>query len=322
MSSPRYLSGIQPSGVPHLGNYFGALVQHVERQAEGNAFYFVANYHALTSIRDPDVVRELTHDVALTYLALGLDPERATLFRQSDVPEVTELAWLLSTVTPMGLLERAVAYKDKVARGQPANAGLFTYPVLQAADILGYDAQRVPVGGDQVQHLEITRDIAGAFNNAYGDVFLIPEAELNHAPLVPGTDGAKMSKSYGNHIPIFARGKELKKLVMSIQTDSTAVADPKDPDSCNVFALYSLFATPPERAELAQRYRQGGIGYGEVKKMLLSRIEEHFAEAHARRDELVRDPDLVADVLAEGAKRARRVAREVTDRARSACGVD
>ncbi len=322
MANPRFLSGIQPSGDLHLGNYFGAMVQHLQNQEAGNSFYFIANYHALTTLQDAELLRRNTFDVAASYLAMGLDPARATLFRQSDVPEVTELTWLLLTVTPMGLLERAVSYKDKVARGLGASAGLFTYPALMAADILAYDSNVVPVGADQVQHIEITRDMAGAFNRAYGrEVFVLPEARLNAAQIVPGVDGHKMSKSYGNGIPMFLGGKALRKRVMSIVTDSTPVEDAKDPERCTVYALYALFATPEEREALAARYRAGGMGYGEAKQALYEKVDAHFAAGRARRAELERDRDYVEDVLREGAVRARAVAREVVDRARSACGL-
>jgi len=322
MATKRHLSGIQPSGRLHLGNYFGAIVQHLENQTAGESYYFIADYHALTTIHDPEAFRANVRDVAVTYLALGLAPEQATLYRQSDVPEVTELAWLLANVTPMGLLERAVSYKDKVAKGLSASAGLFIYPLLMAADILIVDSEVVPVGKDQKQHVEITRDIAGYFNQRYGEVFVLPDVKLNSAPLVPGTDGEKMSKSYGNHIPLFETGKRLKKKVMSIVTDSTPVEDPKDPDECTVFALFSLFAGAAEREELAARYRAGGMGYGDAKKQLLATIEEHFAPFLARREELLADPGFVDDVLRAGALRARAVARDVTNRARRACGID
>jgi len=322
MATPRFLSGIQPSGDLHLGNYFGAMQQHLENQAAGNSFYFIANYHALTTIQDAETLRRNTFDVAASYLAMGLDPARATLFRQSDVPEVTELTWLLLTVTPMGLLERAVSYKDKVARGLPASAGLFTYPALMAADILAYDSNVVPVGADQVQHVEITRDMAGAFNRAFDrEVFVLPEARLNEAKIVPGIDGQKMSKSYGNGIPMFLAGKPLKKRVMSIVTDSTPVEDPKDPERCTVYQLYALFASAEEKAALAARYRAGGMGYGDAKKALLEKVDAHFAAGRERYAALRADPSYVEDVLREGAAKARAVARQVLDRARAACGV-
>ncbi len=318
----RYLSGIQPSGQLHLGNWFGAISQHLEHQERGNSFYFIANYHALTTVQDAATLREYTFDVAASYLALGLDPSRAVLFRQSDVPEVTELTWLLMTVTGMGLLERAVSYKDKTARGLPTSVGLFNYPLLMAADILAYDSQVVPVGQDQIQHIEITRDVANAFNHLYQrPVFVIPEHKVNAQAHVPGLDGAKMSKSYGNTVPIFATGKDLKRRIMSIQTDATPLGDPKNPDTCNVFALYSLFATPDEKAEMAANYRRGGYGYGDAKLALLGKIEERFAVPREKRAALEKDRDAVEDVLREGARTAREVARKVTDRARSACGL-
>src|SRR5262245_130746 len=265
----RILSGVQPSGRLHLGNYFGAVKQHIALQDEGVCFYFIADYHALTTTQDAATLRERTLDVALTYLALGLDPEKATFFRQSDVPEVCELAWILSPVTPMGLLERAVSYKEKVERGLEASVGLFTYPVLMAADILIYRSHVVPVGKDQVQHIEITADIAGKFNRAYGEVFPIPTFRLDKESKVPGSDGQKMSKSYDNNIEIFAEGNPLKKRVMGIKTDSTPPEAPKDPDTSTIFALYSLFATDAEKAALAERYRAGGLAYGVAKTALL-----------------------------------------------------
>lgn len=318
----RFLSGIQPSGELHLGNYFGAIQQHVACQESGSSFYFIANYHALTTIHDAARLRELTHGVAVTYLACGLDPERSVFFRQSDVPEVTELTWLLLTATAMGDLQRAVSYKDKIERGLPASAGLFIYPVLMAADILAYDSTIVPVGKDQVQHIEMTRAMARSFNDRYATpVFTLPKHQLSKGAAVPGTDGAKMSKSYGNTIPLFLSGKPLKKIVMSIETDSTPLEDPKDPDTCTVFSLYSLFASEEEKANLADRYKGGNFGYGAAKKELLAKIEEHFADGRQRYEKLMQDPSYVEDVLREGARRARIVAREVADRAREACGV-
>src|SRR5438067_5196282 len=260
----RILSGIQPTGKLHLGNYFGAIRQHIALQDEGECFYFIADYHSMTTVADADQRRQLVRDVALDYLALGLDPNKAVLFRQSDVPEVTELAWMLGCVTNMGLLERAHSFKDKVDKGIEPSVGLFTYPVLMAADILIVRSHLVPVGKDQVQHLEMTRDMAGKFNRAYGDIFPLPTYRLDKESKVPGIDGQKMSKSYGNTIEIFAEGKPLLKTVRSIVTDSTPVADPKDPDRCTVFALYSLFATPEEKEALAGRYRAGGMGYGDA----------------------------------------------------------
>ncbi|MBI4613873.1 MAG: tryptophan--tRNA ligase [Planctomycetes bacterium] len=317
----RILSGIQPSGRLHLGNYFGAIRGHIALQGEGECFYFIADLHALTTIQNADELALLTREVAVAYLALGLDPGKASLFRQSDVPEVTELAWILSTVAGMGLLERAHAYKDKVARGLKPSVGLFTYPVLMAADILAYDSNVVPVGEDQVQHIEMTRDIAGAFNALYGEVLVLPETRLTETPRVVGTDGQKMSKSYGNTIEIFASGKALKSSVMGIVTDSRGVADPKDPEACNVFQILKLFLDAGARGRLAARYRAGGVGYGEVKKELLAAIETRFAPHRAERETLLADPDRVERVLAEGAAKARSAARRTLERVRKACGL-
>src|SRR5713226_5543357 len=293
----RILSGVQPSGKLHLGNYFGAVKQHIALQNEGLCFYFIADYHAMTTIQDPQILRDHTHDVALDYLALGLDPDKCIFFRQSDVPEVTELTWILSTVTNMGLLERAVSYKEKIDKGIEASVGLFTYPVLMAADILIYRSNLVPVGKDQVQHIEMTQDIAGKFNRQYGEVFPIPTFRLDKESKVLGTDGQKMSKSYGNTIDIFAEGKPLQKTVMSIVTDSKQVADPKDPEHCNVFALYSLFATDAEQQAMAERYRAGGMGYAVAKEALLEKIDASFTPARQRRKELGQDPSYVEDIL-------------------------
>ncbi len=316
----RSLSGVQPSGLLHLGNYFGAIRTHVARQDD--AYYFIADFHALTTTHDPAVLRQNVFDVAATYLALGLDPERAVLWRQSDVPEVQELAWLLATVTGMGLLERAHSYKDKVERGISASVGLFYYPVLMAADILAFDSDVVPVGKDQVQHLEMTRDMAQSFNARYGEVFKLPKVELGVPEPVPGIDGAKMSKSYDNHIPIFpASRKALKKRVMAIKTDSTPMEDPKDPDTCTVFALYALFADAAQQAEMRAKYAGGDYGYGHAKLELLELIEAHFADARTRYAEFEKHPDRVEEILRAGAERARPVARAVLDRARAACGL-
>jgi tryptophanyl-tRNA synthetase len=326
----RILSGVQPSGKLHLGNYFGAIRQHIALQDEGECFYFIADFHALTTLPDveddpkkrAELLRSNVHDVALSYLSLGLDPKKASFFRQSDVPEVTELAWILSTVTGMGLLERAHSYKDKVARGIAPSVGLFTYPILMAADILIYRSNLVPVGQDQVQHLEMTRDMAGYFNRAYDqEVFPLPQERLDVAAVVPGTDGKKMSKSYGNAIDIFAEGNALKKPVMSIVTDSTPVEAPKDPAKDTVYALYSLVATEEEKAEMAQRYRAGGLGYGEVKKALLAKIDAYFAPARIRRKELEKHPQDVEDILQEGARKARAEAQKTMDLVRRATGL-
>lgn len=317
----RTLSGVQPSGKLHLGNYFGAVKQHIALQEQGECFYFIADYHALTTIQDSRLLAENTRDVALDYLALGLDPQRAVFYRQSDVPEVAELAWILATVTNMGLLERAHSYKDKVQKGIEASVGLFTYPVLMAADILIVRSHLVPVGEDQVQHIEMTRDMAGKFNRTYGEVFPEPKHRLDLGAKVPGVDGQKMSKSYGNTIDIFAEGKTLKKTVMGIVTDSTTVAEPKDPDRCNVFALYSLFANEEEKAALAARYRAGGMGYGEAKSALLEKIDTQFGPARQKRKELTQNLDYVEEVLRKGAERARAEARSTMDLVRKAVGM-
>lgn len=319
----RILSGIQPSGRLHLGNYFGMMKPAIALQEQGEAFYFIANYHALTTVTDPDLLRRSTLDVALDFLACGLDPARTVFYRQSDVPEVTELTWLLSVVTPMGLLERSHSFKDKTARGIAASHGLFSYPVLMAADILIVQSDIVPVGRDQKQHLEITRDIAIKFNNQYGEVFRIPKEQiLEEVAVVPGLDGQKMSKSYNNAIDIFGDPKETKARIMRIVTDSKGVADPKDPDTCNVFALYKLFATPEEREAMAARYREGGMGYGEAKKALHEKFEAHFGPLRRRREELASNLDYVEDVLLRGAERARAEASITLERARKAVGLE
>jgi tryptophanyl-tRNA synthetase len=317
----RILSGVQPSGKLHLGNYFGAVKQHIALQDEATCFYFIADYHALTTIQDPKILRANVHDVALDYLALGLDPNKATFFRQSDVPEVTELAWILGTVTNMGLLERAVSYKEKVEKGIEASVGLFTYPVLMAADILIYRSHLVPVGKDQVQHIEMTRDMAERFNRAYGAVFPLPDYRLDKESKVPGTDGQKMSKSYGNTIDIFAEGNPLKKTVMGIVTDSTPLGSPLNPDTCNVFALYGLFATDAEKAELAAQYRAGSIGYGGAKKLLLEKINAYFGPARERRKQLAQDAAYMEGVLSDGARRARAEAQKTMALVREAVGM-
>lgn len=318
----RVLSGIQPSGTLHLGNYFGAIQQHIELQATHDCFFFIANYHTLTTLQDAKRLRQLTFDVAADYLALGLDPNRALIFRQTDVPEVCELAWILSTVTGMGLLERAHSYKDKVARGIHASMGLFSYPILMAADILIYGSDLVPVGRDQVQHIEMTQDMAQSFNAAFGTTLLKrPEPRLNASPVVPGVDGQKMSKSYGNTIDIFGDSKDMKKRIMSIKTDSLGVEEPKDPDKCNVFALLKLLATPAETAEWAERYRRGGVGYGEAKKRLHELYEAFFgAKREARAGWAARTGE-VEDILATGGRKARAVARELMEKIRDAAGL-
>ena len=319
----RVLSGIQPTGRFHWGNYFGAIRQYISLQDNDQAFYFIADLHALTTVRDRDALRGFTRDAALDLLALGLDPAKATLFRQSDIPEVTELMWLLTTLTPMSLLEKCHAFKDKLAKGLPADAGLFTYPVLMAADILLYDSNLVPVGVDQVQHIEVTRDIAVKFNLMYQrEVFVLPEARvLAETAKVVGTDGEKMSKSYGNTIELFDEPKKLRKKFMSIKTDSSPVEASKNPDTCAVFTLFKLFATEEQQAALAERYRAGGMGYGDAKQSLFEVADAFIGPARERREKLAADPKYVDDVLQDGANRARKKAQEVLDRARSACGL-
>lgn len=321
----RILSGVQPSGELHLGNYFGAIQQHLALQREGEAYYFIADYHALTTLQDAARLRDLTREVAATYLALGLDPQVATFFRQSDVPEVHELAWMLSCVTGMGLLERAVSYKDKVERGLRATVGLFTYPALMAADILIYDAEVVPVGQDQLQHIEMTQDMAASFNAAFQcEALRRPEGRLSAVPKVPGTDGQKMSKSYGNTIPIFASGKALKKAVNAIVTDSKdPKLEPLDPDHCNAFAIFQLFASPEEQAALAGRYRDDRTfpGYGVTKKAIMEAMDARFGPARERFEALKRPGSELDDVLRDGAQRARRVALATLERCREAVGL-
>ncbi len=317
------VSGIQPSGTLHLGNYFGAIRQHIALHQAHESYYFIVNYHALTTLKDPEALRKYSIDVALDYLALGFDPEASALFLQSDVPEVTELAWILFCVTPVSQLEKGVAFKEKVAMGLSANAGLFNYPILQAADILIYGGTQVPVGADQKQNIEITRDAAMRFNNTVGsEVLPVPDAYiLDDVAVVPGVDGRKMSKSYNNTIGIFDEGKDLKQKVMSIVTDSTPLEDPKDPSADNVFALISLFADKPTQERIAAAYRAGGYGYGHAKKELLGLINETFGEARERRSELAKRPEYVMDVLRDGARKGRTRAREVMELVRESIGL-
>lgn len=317
------LSGIQPSGKLHFGNYFGAIRQHIEMQESSDAFYFIANYHSLTSLTNGEELRQNTIDVALDYLALGLSPEKATFFAQSDVPQVTELSWILGTLTPVSLMEKGVSYKDKVANGLAPNIGLFTYPILQAADILIYGSDLVPVGADQKQNVEICRDLAGKFNHTFNGEFLnLPDPHiLKEVAIVPGVDGRKMSKSYGNTISIFDEGKTLKKKVMSIKTDTTALEDPKDPETCNVFALIKLFGTNDQQREIAEKYQAGGYGYGHAKKELLGMINDKFGDAREKRKELLKDLDYVHDVLAEGGRKARERAEQIMEPIREVTGI-
>jgi tryptophanyl-tRNA synthetase len=320
----RVLSGTKPTGdLLHLGNYFGALRQFVALQEKyDDALYFVADYHSMTSVRDAAVRRRYSQNVALDYLAAGLDPARAILFRQSDIPEVCELSWLLTSVTPMGMLERAHAYKAAMDRAESVDHGLFTYPVLMAADILLYHSDIVPVGQDQKQHLEMTRDIAQRFNHTYDcEALILPEPyTLDDTAAVPGTDGQKMSKSYGNTIQMFAPNKQLKKSVMSIVTDSTPVECSKDPKAV-VFQIWDLFASETERAEMAERAAAGGLGYGEVKKDILERLLAYFAPMRERREAFEARPDDVEDILRVGGEKARAIARPVLDGCREAAGL-
>ncbi len=318
----RILSGIQPSGTLHLGNYFAMMKPMIRYQEEHDLFCFLVNYHAMTSLQEGDKLRDNTVNAAMDFLALGLDPEKAHFWVQSDIPEVTELTWALSCHTSLGLLERSHSYKDKVARGIVPNAGLFTYPILMAADILMYNAEIIPVGKDQKQHVEITRDIAIRFNGIYGDIFTIPEPQISDdIALIPGTDGQKMSKSYGNTINIFEDEKTLKSKVMKIVTDSTPVEAPKDPDRCNLFALYRLFAEPDRTETMRGRYLNGGVGYGEIKKELFGLIRDYFAPFRKRRDELRDDRGEVVRILKRGAEKTRVTAAATMDRVRKAVGL-
>ena len=318
----RVLSGIQPSGRLHIGNFFGAIRQHLQFQQEHDCFYFIADYHALTSNPSPADVGRHSLDVVMDYIALGLDTEKTVFWRQSDVPEVTEFAWLLSCITPMGLLQRCTSYKDKVAQGISPNHGLFAYPVLQAADILIYKSDIVPVGADQKQHIEVSRDIAIRFNNAYGEILTVPaEHIIESVAVVLGTDGRKMSKSYGNTIEIFEPKEDVRKKIMRIVTDSTPVEQPKDPDKCNVFALLRLVASQDELAEWENRYRNGGMGYSEAKKRLAELMIDYFEPFRQKRAELENNIDYVREALANGAARAKVVACQTLNEARKAVGL-
>lgn len=322
MSTKRILSGIQPSGTLHLGNYFGMMRPAIRWQDLGEAYYFIADYHSLTTVHEAKVLRENVRGVALDFLACGLDPAKACFFRQSDIPEVTELMWILNTVTPMGLLERCTSYKDKIARGLSASAGLFNYPVLMAADILLYDSDIVPVGKDQKQHLEVTRDIAIKMNETFGKVFKLPEPSIEeNTATVPGLDGAKMSKSYGNTIDIFLPEKPLRKLVMGLKTDSTPVEEPKDPENSLIIQLYQLVAGEAEVAAMKESFRAGGTGYGAYKQQLFEAIWTYFAPMRERREQILAEPGYVDKVLTEGAERARAVATPVLQRVRKSVGL-
>jgi tryptophanyl-tRNA synthetase len=319
----RVLSGIQPTGRFHWGNYFGAIRQYIDLQHGNEAYYFIANLHALTTVREAPLLKQNTLDAALDLLALGLDPTKAFLFVQSDVPEVAELTWLLMSITPMGLLERCVSYKDKVSKGLAADAGLFTYPVLMAADILIYDSEIVPVGADQIQHIEVARDIAGSFNHLFGETFILPKYKvLESSAKVPGTDGEKMSKSYNNTIEIFEDAKAMRKKVMRITTDSRPMEQPKpDFENDHLYQLYSLFATTEQKSEMAALYQRGNFGYGQVKTALADIAEQFFAPFRAKRAELAGDMSKVEAILADGSARARKKATSVLRRAQKACGV-
>ncbi len=319
----RVLSGIQPSGALHLGNYFAMMKRMIEHQKNHELFCFIVNYHALTTVKDADFLRKNTFEACVDFLALGIDPDKSYFYVQSDIPEVTELTWILSNITEMGLLKRAHSYKDKIAKGIEPNHGLFAYPVLMAADILLYGAEIVPVGKDQKQHVEMTRDIAQKFNSNFGEVFVLPEAEIQgEVATIPGIDGQKMSKSYGNTIDIFAPKNALKKKVMSIVTDARAIDEPKDPDACNLFAIYSLFLDEQGRRELKERYLKPGLKYGEVKKELVEVIWNYFEPYRDKREALLADPDYVHDVMLAGAKKARGVAVQYLEKARAAVGLN
>ncbi|WP_176012261.1 tryptophan--tRNA ligase [Victivallis sp. Marseille-Q1083] len=318
----RVLSGVQPSGTPHIGNYFGMMKPALELQQQGEAFLFIADYHALTTSPEPSALRERTIELAVDFLACGLNPDKTVFFRQSDVPQVTELTWILNNITTVGLLERAHSYKDKVAKGFIPNNGLFSYPVLMASDILIYQSNIVPVGRDQKQHLEITRDLAVRFNNTYGDIFTIPEGFIQESvAVVPGTDGQKMSKSYNNIIPIFDKEKAIRKTIMNVVTDCKGLEDPKDPDSCNVVALYKLMATPEQLEEMRAKYRAGNYGYGHAKQALFEVLWDYFAPMRKRREELLNNLDFVHAVLRKGAARAREEADKTMELVRRAVGL-
>ncbi len=319
----RVLSGIQPSGIAHLGNYFGYIKPNIDLLDTGDIMLMIADFHALSTVHNPEDLRKYSVDVVMDLLACGFDPEKGTLFLQSHVAGHAELMWILSTVSPMGLLERAVSYKDKVAQGLEGNVGLFTYPVLQAADILIYNADTVPVGKDQKQHIEIARDIAQKFNGRYGSgFFVLPEARIQQeVAVVPGTDGLKMSKSYGNTIPLFGDEKAIKKSIMGIVTDSKDVAAPKDPETCIVYNIHKLFLSGSEQKELAEKYKAGGMGYGDAKKMLFETYMDYFGPMRNKRVELQKDPAYVHDVLKKGAAKAHLIASKTMERVRKAVGL-
>ncbi len=318
----KILSGIQPSGQLHIGNYFGMMLPMIQRMDQGELYAFIVDLHAMTSVHEGEKLAKGTMNAAMDFMALGLDPDRSTFWVQSDVPEVTELAWILSTLTPMGLLERCHSYKDKVAKGIAASHGLFAYPVLMAADILTYQADLVPVGKDQKQHLEVARDIAIKFNNQFGETFTIPESVIDdNLATVPGIDGQKMSKSYGNTINIFQEEKGLKKSVMAIKTDSTPVEDPKDPDGCNLFNIFKLFAPADRLKEVHGLYVDGGAAYGRIKLELVDILCDYFGEARKKRAELEEDQGYVREILHKGAEKARQKASVTLDLVRERVGL-
>ncbi|MBW2682676.1 MAG: tryptophan--tRNA ligase [Deltaproteobacteria bacterium] len=318
----KILSGIQPSGQLHIGNYFGMMQTMISRMEDSELYVFIVDLHALTSVRNRDRLAQGTLEAAADFLALGLDPDKCIFWVQSDVPEVCELTWILSTLAPMGLIERCHSYKDKVAKGIAANHGLFSYPVLMAADILLYQAEQVPVGKDQKQHLEVARDLAQKFNNEYGQTFVVPEPAISkQTATVPGLDGQKMSKSYGNTIPIFLEGKQLKKTVMSIETDATPVEDPKDPDNCNLYKIMELFAVPARMKEINALYVNGGAAYGYLKLELLDLLNDKFGEARRKKAEFLADPEMLRAILAKGAEKAREKATVTLDLVRDRVGL-
>ena len=318
----RVLTGIKPTGMPHIGNLLGMYRPALAMQDRSEGYFFVASYHALTTMRDPQLLRSQTIDVAANWLALGLDPTKSVIWAQHDVPEVCELAWILSCITSKGMMDKAHAFKDAVAKGRDVNIGVYTYPILMAADILAFDSHVVPVGKDQKQHVEMARDMAQRFNHLFGDTLVVPEPLIRgDAATVPGLDGQKMSKSYNNTIEIFLPPKKLRKKIMSIVTDSKGVDEAKDPEACNVFGLYRLFATTDQQADLAERYRAGGLGYGHAKQALFDVVNEQIAESRDRYDHLIAHPDEVRSILEDGASRARITARATLDRVRSASGL-
>ena len=321
-AKPRSLSGIKPTGTPHLGNYLGMIKPAIKMQQTHETFYFIADYHALTSTHDPNQLRENAYDLTAIFAALGMDFENHAFFRQSDIPEVTELTWILSCITPKGLMERAHAFKDAISKKQEVNMGLFSYPVLMACDILIYDSNFVPVGQDQRQHLEITRDLAIRFNHLFGEAFVIPEAIIqNDVATIPGLDGRKMSKSYGNVVPLMAPEKQFRKAIMKITTDSKTVEEPKEPETCNVFALYKCFSTESDQIELASRYRAGGMGYGEAKQLCFDALNAELSAPRENYLNIRKALPQLDGILESGRDKARNIARQVTERVRAKVGL-